>query len=429
MANTAIGRLKLVLASINCFARDVSGAIMFAFALVFPVLLLGLGASIDYGQLYAKRTALQAAADASALTAAHGLQLANAVESEVEAVAKAAAMANLKEMPGTVGISVSVTRDPPSVTVELSQSPGLYFMDTLTGSGETVIKARATARVAGEVPICMLILEKKQNAVLKVNKAARITGNKCAIFSNSTSSRGIEVHKAGNLTAELICSVGGVKGGVDSFEPGPLTDCPAMEDPLARRSAPAVGRHCMEKNLNVGGVVTLQPGTYCGGLSIGGDAKVTLNPGVYVIKGGQLSISGKAQVRGEFVGFYLTGKNAAFSMGPNTTIELSAPKDGDLAGILFFEDRKAKSSPKHLIRSNAARSLVGTFYLPRGTLTIDATKPLFDKSAYTIIIAKKLDMFSGPDLILNSDYDDSDIPIPPELEKALMPGDQVILAN
>jgi hypothetical protein len=186
----------------------------------------------------------------------------------------------------------------------------------------------------------------------------------------------------------------------------------------------------MEKGMKVGkGNVTLKPGIYCGGLSIGGSANVTLNAGVYVMKGGPLAISGKASIRGEYVGFYLTGKGANFSMGPNTTIELSAPKDGVMAGILFFEDRKASTTQKHTIRSNAARSLVGTFYLPRGSLTIDATKPLFDKSAYTIIIARELDMFSGPDLILNSEYDDTDIPIPPEIESASTPGDHIVLVK
>jgi Flp pilus assembly protein TadG len=411
------------------FARDVRGGIMITFALVFPVMLLGIGSAIDYGQLYSKRTTLQAAADASALTAANELKLANRVKSDVEAIAKASAMANLKDMPGTVGFSVEVSEDPSSVTVELTQSPGMYFMDTLMGYRDTMIKARATAMVAGETPICMLILEEKRNSALKVNRAARITGNECAVYSNSVSSSGINVHSAGQLAAELICSAGGADGGTDSFKPGPLTDCPTMADPLARRMPPVVGR-CSEWNMKVGrGTRTLQPGTYCGGLSIGGDAIVKLNPGVYVMYGGPLSISGKAIVRGKYVGFYLTGRNGTFSMGPNTTIELSAPKDGSMTGILFFGDRKAHRSPKHSIRSNAARSLVGTFYLPRGSLIIDATKPLFDKSAYTIIIARTLDMFSGPDLILNSNYEESDIPIPTELDEATTPGDQIVLVK
>jgi Flp pilus assembly protein TadG len=415
------------------FARDVRGGIMITFALVFPVMLLGIGASIDFGLLYSKRTALQAAADKGALTGASELKLVNRKKSDVKAIAKSTIIANLKDMPGNVDISIHVSHNPASVTVELKQSPGLYFMDTLMGNKDTVIGASATARVAGETPICMLILEEKKKAALKVNKAARITGNKCAVFSNSVSSSGISVHKAGELTAELICSAGGATGGSKSYNPGVLTDCPAMEDPLYLRSAPVVGS-CKENGKKIGKInvkenVTLQPGTYCGGLSIGGSANVTLNAGVYVMKDGPLTISGKATIRGEYVGFYLTGKGADFSMGPNTTIELSAPKEGDMTGILFFEDRTASKMQNHTIRSNAARSLVGTFYLPRGSLTIDANKPLFDTSAYTIIIARELNMFSGPDLILNSDYSDSDIPIPPEIEFAPSPGDHIVLVK
>jgi Flp pilus assembly protein TadG len=411
------------------FARDVHGGLMVSFAFVFPVMLLGVGAAIDYGQLYSKRTTLQAAADNAALTGASELKLANRAISEIEEVAKASAMANLQGMPGTVRFSIKVSQKPAAVTVALSQTPGMYFMDTLLGTRDTVLKVRATARIAGETPICMLILDKNQNAALKVNNGARITGNECAVYSNSVSSTGITAKKSGILAAELICSAGGADGGSDSFKPGVLTDCPTMDDPLARRTAPTVGR-CIAKGMKLGrGNWTLRPGTYCGGLSIGGSANVTLRPGVYVMLGGPLSISGKAIVRGKYVGFYLTGRNATFSMGPNTTIEFYAPKDGDMTGILFFEDRNASSAQKHTIRSNAARSLVGTFYLPRGSLTIDATKPLFDKSAYTIIIARELDMFSGPDLILNSDYDNSDIPIPDEMDEATSPGEQVMLVK
>ncbi len=435
VVGTAIRILKLAQRSMSRFARDVRGGIMVTFALVFPVMLLGIGAAIDYGQLYSKRTTLQAAADNAALTGANELKIANREKSDVEAVVNSSLMANLKDTPGNVEIDIHVSQNPASVTVELKQSPGLYFMDTLMGNKDTVIGVRATARVAGETPICMLILEERQNAALKVNKAARITGNKCAVFSNSVSSSGIDVHSAGELAAELICTAGGATGGADSFKPGPLTDCPKMEDPLARRPLPEVGP-CMKVKLNDDDDdddddddenIWLRPGTYCGGITVKGRATVRLRPGIYVIKDGPLNITGRARFVGKNVGFYLTGRNATFSMGPNTTIELSAPKDGVMAGILFFEDRNATLSQKHTIRSNAARSLVGTFYLPRGSLTIDATKPLFDRSAYTIIIARTLDMFSGPNLILNSDYDNSDIPVPPEMASADTPGDHIVL--
>lgn len=116
-------------------------------------------------------------------------------------------------------------------------------------------------------------------------------------------------------------------------------------------------------------------------------------------------------------------------MLPNTTIALSAPKDGPMAGLLFFEDRSAPLGRRHVIRSNDARSFIGTIYLPRGAFVVDASKPLFEESAYTVIISRFLDMFSGPNLVLNTDYGDSDIPLPTELEGSTGVGDEVVLTQ
>jgi hypothetical protein len=51
--------------------------------------------------------------------------------------------------------------------------------------------------------------------------------------------------------------------------------------------------------------------------------------------------------------------------------------------------------------------------MPKGRLIIDATKPVADKSAYTVIVVQQLDLYSGPNLILNADYGASEIPVPP----------------
>ena len=56
--------------------------------------------------------------------------------------------------------------------------------------------------------------------------------------------------------------------------------------------------------------------------------------------------------------------------------------------------------------------LLGTFYLSQGKLVIDADKPIADRSAYTIIVARQVQLFSGPNLVLNTDYGSTDIPVP-----------------
>ena len=67
---------------------------------------------------------------------------------------------------------------------------------------------------------------------------------------------------------------------------------------------------------------------------------------------------------------------------------------------------------KHRITSDDARVLLGTIYLPVGDLVIDAKKPVVDQSAYTAIIAQHIELNSGPNLILNSNYDATNVPVP-----------------
>ncbi|MCP5073779.1 MAG: hypothetical protein GY947_10860, partial [Rhodobacteraceae bacterium] len=45
-------------------------------------------------------------------------------------------------------------------------------------------------------------------------------------------------------------------------------------------------------------------------------------------------------------------------------------------------------------------------------LYIDADAPIADKSAYTAIIASRLELFAGPHLVLNTDYSATDVPVP-----------------
>lgn len=56
--------------------------------------------------------------------------------------------------------------------------------------------------------------------------------------------------------------------------------------------------------------------------------------------------------------------------------------------------------------------LEGTLYLPRGHLYIDADQPIADQSAYTAIIAGQLSLYAGPHVVLNTNYDETDVPVP-----------------
>ena len=142
-----------------------------------------------------------------------------------------------------------------------------------------------------------------------------------------------------------------------------------------------------------------------------------------------------ASLTGSNTGFYFTGARGGLLFDEKSVVSLTAPKDGIMAGLLFFEDRlappapvsllppsgkgKAKPTPggitalrEYRIISENARTLLGTIYLPVGRLIIDSKKPVADQSAYTVIIARLINLYDGPDLVLNARYGSTDVPVP-----------------
>ncbi len=311
---------------------------------------------------------------------------------------------------GPIQVVASTSSDPLQVTVTAVQS----HVGFLGGFGlqSSNISVRSVARVMGKPNICVLGLDPSDSGTIEMWSKARLTAQNCAVYSNSTSTDAIASKQHATMSATMICSVGGASGMKDAYKPQPITDCPIFDDPLASRAAPAFGGCSVNKLRLVDQVITLQPGVYCGGITIGGTSAVTFAPGEFVIKEGPLIVTDHASVTGEHVGFYLTGKDARFSFGTNTTITLTAPVSGAMAGLLFHESRDQKTSVTHEINSDNARMLLGTIYLPQGELRIDANKPVADQSAYTAIVVRKLRLFSGPNLILNTNYGSTTVPVP-----------------
>jgi hypothetical protein len=218
------------------------------------------------------------------------------------------------------------------------------------------------------------------------------------------------------VTANLTCSAGGFDG-QGRVEGKKLTDCPAASDPLSERGAPAIGsctfnNHSVIDQGNKDARHKLTPGTYCGGLFIGGSSAVEFAPGVYVIKDGPLVFDSNADIRGNHVGFFLAGSTATVQFLGNARVDLNAPKDGPLAGLLLFEDRSAPLLREHKIKTDFANNLTGTIYLSRGRFVVDATNDIAQQSAYTVIVTRQLWLTRSPKLVLNTMYGKSDVPVP-----------------
>lgn len=419
---------------------DNRGTIALIFGLASPVLLVAAASAIEVAIQVKANTELQSVADAAALAAAREIALANANASQVQKAAETHARISLTNSKtigssaGKLAVNATVVDSFTGVRVDLTKTWKPFFSGLL-GVADQKAAATATAHVVGSTKICVLgLMDRGVLAGVHLDNNARLTAEDCGVYSNSTSFASIRTDSNSELSAGLICAAGGTMASRSvSFTPEPITDCPQLPDPLSERKPPPVDS-CLETNLVVETDTVLSPGTYCGGLTIRDEAEVELRPGIYVIKDGPFNVEDEAELEGEYVSFYLVGDGSTFNFEEDTEISIGASKDGPLAGLLFYEaldpavvaaaERRSsffsvfsdlgalKTMRTHRIKSNDARQLLGTIYLPNSILQIDANAPVADESAYTAVVVRRLWLLEGPHLVLNADYSATDVPVP-----------------
>ena len=417
--------------NVKRFLADCRGttAIIYAVALVPLFCLFGTG--LDFVRVAGDKSRLQSLADSLALSAAKELTLAGVTESQLDSTV--AMLLKLDGADTDTTSNVSVDFDTMTLTVNLTSPIEAYFPGPL--SDAKPLSASATAKLVGTGGnVCMIGLNETREQTLRLNTDARITAKNCAIYSNSSSPSSLEIREGARVAADLVCVAGGIAGDATKVVAEVVQDCPSIDDPLIERARPfdnnfdervnftflrelssdeiaAAGCDHVDTMIRRNETRTLEPGVYCGGIVVlGGTAQ--LRPGEYVIKDGALTALLGGTLTGENVGFFLTGAASTILFTGSATIDLTAPKEGVLAGMLFFEDPKSPVATYHTIASDNARRLVGTIYIPQSKLLIAGNDPIADQSEYTIIVANRFELRQGPNLVLNTDYDRTDIPVP-----------------
>lgn len=130
---------------------------------------------------------------------------------------------------------------------------------------------------------------------------------------------------------------------------------------------------------------TLNQGTYRGGFDV--RCTTVFNPGVYVIDGGRLKITGQYQVTGS--GILIVLKNgASIDIAGGANINLTAATAAQLnnvggipsaqaqqfAGMLVYEDRNSPgTSNQNMLNGNSETVLNGKIYLPRSDIHFSGT--------------------------------------------------------
>lgn len=145
----------------------------------------------------------------------------------------------------------------------------------------------------------------------------------------------------------------------------------------------------------------LQPGVYRGGIVIKGSAKVTFQPGVYVLDGGGLIVTSNSQLIGNEVMLYNTGGLLA---GPidftgNSNVILTPPTSGTYAGISIFQDRTLPSVLT--VTGNTSLQVGGTIYAPAAAVVVTGSARVTPYAPGGGIIAWQLTVSGNADFVVD----------------------------
>ncbi len=402
--------------------RDRSGNTAIIFALLLPILIGFIGLSTDVALWNWEDRKLQATTDGAALAAGYEMLSTSdtgILQSSVNTLLQAA-------YPGSSSVAlVSVTRPPTSgnftsdntaVEVIVRNQVGRYF-SILHAESDVDLQARAVAQITETTGFCLLGLSET------LDKAVQFSGNAdvdlgCGIAVNSNSDESLYVGGTVRVTASPLSTAGKMRlvGSGEVISPSPVKELSApVTDPYSSLGLPSGPSGCTYNNYVSTGTNTLSPGRYCNGLRFqGGNA--TLQPGTYIIDGGDFRSGGNANIQGEGVTIILTGNGnnyAEMDIQGGTTLDLSAPaagSGGNYEGILIYQDRDAPMYQGSQLRENKING--GTDMKLRGVIYFPSQELVFTGGASgnidcLKIIAQQISFYGNANIKNNCTSDDA----------------------
>ncbi len=354
--------------------KNREGATAVIFALSAPVMVGFLGLGAEAGYWYFSYQNLQSAADLGAYTAAMELRSgASNYTASTQATVEATRNGFEPEQ-GTLVINTPPTsgalagRTDAAEVILTRSLPRLITGVVLPGNVE--MSVRGVAQYSAGSTACVLALNPTASGAMKTQGNADVTLTGCAMMSNSLSPQALIVSGSATISTECVSSAGGVSvnsGLTMSNCSNPIENAPRAVDPYADLDMPPMPTPC-QSGSSSGGVTTLSPGRYCGGISLQHDTN--LEPGTYFMDG-DFTVNGNAEVNGAGVTIIMTnGGNMTFN--GTAEIDLSAPTSGDMSGVLFFGDRD-DADVDHTINGNAHSTLEGAMYFPEADVNIAGT--------------------------------------------------------
>jgi hypothetical protein len=261
-----------------------------------------------------------------------------------------------------------------TLTTPLAGAVGAHLIQANYTGDNTFLPSTATTSQL--LTQSIFVLNGTASGALSVsgNASINIPGN---LIVDSNAKKALTESGNASVKAAGIQVVGGVStSGTATLTPAATTGVAPVADPLTNLKGPCTtGMTNFHAVSYSSGTHTLCPGIYSS-IQASGNAKLTLNPGVYLIEGGGFTVSGNASISGTGVTLYNTSSNYPSSTGNyggitlsgNGTFALTAPTSGPYAGIVIFQPPANTRAVS--LSGNAVDGLGGTIYAPAALLYV-----------------------------------------------------------
>jgi Flp pilus assembly protein TadG len=355
------------------FLADPQGGVAPIFALGLVPIVAIVGAGVDYGRGNGARASMQAALDATAMMVAK--EASTLAQNQVSARATELFKAQVGRDDITdlqVAATISTNNTGTTVTTSASGSIATRFMQIM-GHDSLKISARATVVSASDGLGCVLALNKAVSGAATAQGSTTVKLKGCSLYDNSNSDTALTVGGSATIAADFIGVVGGIgsSNGITA-DNGIRTHISPVVDPYADVTFPTYSA-CNQNNFKSKNTQTIDPGVYCGGMQINAGDVLTLNPGIYYLDGGSLTVNGGGSISGTGVTLIFTSKLsndwATATINGNATVNLTPPTYGPTAGIVVMADRNAPVGTPFKFNGGANQYLAGAIYAPTGAVT------------------------------------------------------------
>jgi hypothetical protein len=373
-------------------SRKRRGHVTVVVAVSLVTLLSFVALSIDGGLLMDQHRKVRSAADAAAIAAAGDLYYNFPVNRGLDpnGTAKAAALAAASANGFTHGVNSTVTvnilpQSGPFTTVPGHAEVIITFnqprhFSKLFGSTAIPIRGRAVARgrktVIRNAIIC-LDPDDRSSLNAAGNGTATVTGANIQV--NSTDYMAMVANGNGTLAAQQF-DVGGSPGyatpGNGRFTGPIVPNSEPIPDPLRFLPPPDPNtmtvRSTRRLQISSAGTIILQPGVYIDGITVTGQANVTLMPGIYYMKCGGFNFGGMGSLTGIGVMIYNApcSSSDVINISGQGNVTLSPPMSGPYQGLCIFQERSSTNTVSIQGAQYAAMSISGTFYVAGGLLSV-----------------------------------------------------------